>query len=113
MENIKRKLVVAFDIDDCLIIPSVVTGFDVDTPNYKTIDIYKWFESQDAYLIVWSGGGIDYAKMWATKLGLQPDEVRVKQKYPDIDIAFDDCIVNLAKVNIQVKRFKNNISRKE
>jgi hypothetical protein len=31
----------------------------------------------------------------------------------DIDICFDDMEVDLAKVNIRVKRFNNSISRKE
>jgi len=30
---------IAFDIDDTLIIPSVATGLDIDTPNYETIAI--------------------------------------------------------------------------
>lgn len=32
---------IAFDIDDTLIIPGVVTGNKQNTPNYKTIAIYK------------------------------------------------------------------------
>lgn len=103
---------IAFDIDDTLIIPSVVTG-TIDTPNYKTIAVYNWFKKQGCYMIVWSGGGVDYARMWATKLGLTPDEIRVKAKSEDIDIAFDDCDVDLAKVNVRVKRIRNDINRKE
>jgi phosphoserine phosphatase len=56
------KMKIAFDIDDTLIIPSVATGFDRDTPNYEMINLYKWFESQGHYMIIWSGGGVDYAK---------------------------------------------------
>ena len=36
---------IAFDVDDTLIIPSVVTG-NRDTPNYETIALYKWFSPQ-------------------------------------------------------------------
>lgn len=104
---------IAFDIDDTLIIPSVATGLPVDTPNYDTIAIYHWFQSQGHTMIIWSGGGIDYARMWAEKLGLIPDEIRVKEKFADIDLAFDDCDVDLAKVNIKVKRLNNKISRKD
>lgn len=107
------KLVVSFDIDDTLIVPSVATGFSRDTPNYETILIYKWFQNQDCYMIIWSGGGIDYAKTWADKLGLKVDEFRVKQKYNDVDIAIDDCFVDLGKINVKIKRIKNGISRKE
>ena len=104
---------IAFDIDDTLIIPSVATGLDTDTPNYETIVIYRWFQDQGHCMILWSGSSIDWVKSWADKLGLKPDDIRIKQKYDDIDIAFDDCDVDLAKVNIKVKRLNNNISRKE
>jgi len=103
---------IAFDIDDTLIIPSVVTkGRDI--PNYETIAIYKWFQAQGNEMILWSGSGIDWAKTWGEKLGLQPFTVMRKGGQMDIDIAFDDCDVELAKVNIKVKRIENSISRKD
>jgi len=104
---------IAFDIDDCLIIPSVATGLDRDTPNYETIAIYKWFQSQGHEMILWSGSGIDWAKTWGEKLGLTPFTVQIKQKEENVMIAFDDCDVDLAKINIKVKRLNNSISRKE
>lgn len=74
---------------------------------------------------------MDWAKTWGEKLGLQPFTVLPKQgkivcksegvclgseciehDY-EIDIAFDDCDVDLAKVNVKVKRLDNFISRKE
>jgi hypothetical protein len=111
-------MIIAFDIDDTLLIPSVATGFGNDTPNYDTIAIYKWFQAQGNEMILWSGSGIDWATKWGEKLGLQPFEVRVKEigtsiQEPDVDIAFDDCEVYLAKVNVRVKRLNNSISRKE
>lgn len=106
-------LKIAFDIDDTLIVPSVATGLDIDTPNYENIAIYKYFQKQGCYMILWSGSGTDWATRWGEKLGLQPDEIRIKEKSEDIDIAFDDCEVDLAKVNIRVKRFNNSISRKD
>lgn len=107
---------VAFDVDDTLIVPRIVTGFEVDTPNYETIAIYRWFQAQGCHMIIWSGGGKDYAQMWGEKLGLKADEYRDKgmgSKDMSIDIVFDDCEVDLAKVNVHVKRLKNQISRKE
>ena len=104
---------IAWDVDDCLIVPAVATGFDRDTPNYETIALFRWFQNQGHYIIVWSGSGTDWAKTWCEKLGLSPDEIRIKQKSDDVDIAFDDCDVDLAKVNIKVKRLNNSISRKE
>ena len=105
---------IAFDVDDTLIIPAVaVHRFSQDTPNYETIAIYKWFQSQGHEMIIWSGGGVDYAEMWGKKLGLQPFTIMVKAKRPDIDIAFDDCDVDLANVNVKVKRLNNSVSRAE
>ncbi len=124
-----KKLKVAFDVDDTLIIPSVVTG-NRDIPNYETIAIYRWFQAQGCHMIIWSGSGMDWAQTWGEKLGLQPDEIRPKvlptslcsahkDRHPDchicyatdVDIAFDDCDVRLGKVNIKVGRVSNNISR--
>lgn len=104
---------IAFDIDDTIIVPSVATGLDRDTPNYETIAIYKWFQSQGHYMILWSGSGTDWAQVWGDKLALFPNEVRVKEKSDDVDLAFDDCEVDLGKVNIRVKRLNNGISRSE
>ncbi len=106
----QNKLKVAWDVDDCLIIPSVVTG-DRDIPNYETIAVYRWFQAQGCHMIVWSGSGLDWARSWSEKLGLKPDEIRMKQKSDDVDIAFDDCVVDLGKVNVRVGRVANNISR--
>lgn len=104
-------MIIAFDVDDTLIIPPEATGLDRDTPNYEVIAMYRWFQAQGHTMIIWSGGGMDYAKMWAEKLGLNPNQYRTKEKFPDIDIAFDDCDVDLAKVNIKVKRFNNSVTR--
>lgn len=106
-------MIIAWDMDDCLIVPSIATGLDTDTPNYENIAIYRWFQEQGHTMVVWSGGGVDYATKWAMKLGLSPDYVWLKEKNPDVDLCFDDCIVDLAKVNIRVKRANNSVSRKE
>ena len=74
---------IAFDIDDTLLVPSVVHGFGMDTPNYDTIAIYRWFQAQGNEMILWSGSGTDWAKTWGEKFGLQPFEVRVKEKSED------------------------------
>jgi hypothetical protein len=108
--SITQTIKIAFDIDDTLIMSNIVTG-DVNIPNYENIAVYRYFQAQGYHMILWSGSGIDWAKIWGEKLGLKPDEIRVKQKSDDVDIAFDDCEVNLAKVNIKVKRIANNISR--
>jgi hypothetical protein len=104
---------IAFDIDDTILVPSIVTASGDNVPNYDVIAIYKWFQSQGAEMILWSGSGVDWAKRWGEKFGLEPFTVRMKQKSEDVDICFDDCVVDLAKVNMRVKRIKNGISRKE
>ena len=106
------KKIIAFDVDDTLIVPSVATGLNIDTPNYENIALFKWFASQGHHMIIWSGSGIDWATRWAEKLGLKA-EIRVKEKSEDVDIAFDDCEVDLAKVNIKVTRINNSISRQD
>jgi phosphoserine phosphatase len=108
-----KKLKIAFDVDDTLIVPAVATGFDIDVPNYETIAIYRWFQAQGNYMIIWSGGGKDYAERWAEKLGLTADEILAKDtKYQnEIDIAFDDSDIKLAKTNVKVKRLNNKIIR--
>lgn len=111
-----QKLTVAFDIDDTLLVPSLVMGNGVsgeNVPNYEVIAVLRWFQLQGAHIILWSGSGVDWAKRWGEKFGLEPFEVRVKQKSEDVDICFDDCIVDLARVNVRVGRIKNSISRSE
>ena len=110
-----NKLVIAWDVDDCLITAAVATDFDQDVPNYENIAIYKWFQDQGCYMVIWSGGGQSYAEMWAKKLGLEADEILTKdtRMSNDIDIAFDDCDIDLAKINVKVKRINNSVSRKE
>lgn len=104
---------IAFDVDDTLIIPRIVTGMPFETPNYDTVALFKWFQLQGCEMIVWSGGGIEWAKNWAERLNLQPCTIRIKEKSEDVDICFDDCDVDLAKVNVKVKRIKNSIDRKD
>lgn len=107
---------IAFDIDDTILVPSVVSGSGENVPNYEVIAIYRWFQAQGHWMILWSGSGVDWATRWGEKFDLNPSEVRVKSQrdgepWPDIDICFDDCDVKLARVNVKVKRINNGISR--
>lgn len=101
---------VAFDVDDTLIIPAKATDNFRDVPHYPNIALLQWFQRHGHHVIVWSGGGVDYAKTWCDKLGIQPDEV-VKKGSKDVDIAFDDADVDLGSVNVKVKRVNNSIVR--
>lgn len=107
-------LIIAFDVDDTLIVPPEATDLDRDVPNYETISIYRWFQSQGHYMIVWSGGGEDYANHWADKLGLSPDECRAKGPADDVDLAFDDSDIDPIIPNgkmIRVRRVSNEKKR--
>lgn len=104
---------VAFDIDDTLIIPSVANDTGKDIVNPEILALYRAHQENGDYMILWSGSGTLWCMKWNRDLDLKCDEIRVKQKYEDddVDICYDDCIVNLAKENIRVKRVRNSISR--
>ena len=106
-----EQLKIAWDVDDTLIIPSVA-GYAKDVPNYETIAMYKWLQAQGHFMVIWSGSGVDWAKTWAEKLGLEADDFPRKGEYK-VDLAFDDCDVELAKVNVKVKRVNNSVSRED
>ena len=107
------RLTVAFDVDDTLIVPAVATGFDRDVPNYETIAVYRWFQAQGHDMVIWSGGGADYARQWADRLGLTADYYLDKNdrmaRAPDL--AFDDSDLTLATVNVEVRRSNNSVVR--
>ena len=107
------RLTVAFDVDDTLIVPAVVTGFVRDVPNYETIAVYRWFQAQGHQMIIWSGGGADYAHQWADRLGLTADYYFDKhdRKALTPDLAFDDSDLTLATVNVKVRRINNSVVR--
>jgi len=76
-----KPATVAFDVDGTLI------EYD-DTPRYDVIAFFKQFEQWGCEMIIWSGGGVDYAKHWAEKLGL---EAKIIEKWSiKPDIAIDD-----------------------
>ena len=117
------RLMVAFDVDETLIVPAVATGLDRDVPNYDNIAVYRWFQSQGHVMVVWSGGGEDYARMWGEKLGLSADFYRDKHDRAPFfldylpgdkaapDLTFDDSDLTLGTVNVKVRRVNNSIVR--
>lgn len=79
-----EKQIIAFDVDGTLV--DEITN----APKYWVIDLLLWFKKMNWDVIIWSGGGIDYAIMWTRKLGLI-DSVRVLSKWSiPVDIAVDD-----------------------
>ncbi len=96
---------IAFDIDNTLAKIVLQDGKQCQIPDYDLIQVLRWFVKNGDKVYVWSAGGIDYAKTWIYKLGLC-DYVKVipKMRHSKMDIAFDDCETNLAKIDIIVKR---------
>ena len=92
-----KEITVAFDVDGTLIYQ---TGDYVDTPRYDVIDMFHMYEKLGCNMIIWSGSGMEYAKRWAEKLGL--DAVIFDKAGAMVDIAVDDQEVTLGKINIQV-----------
>jgi predicted HAD superfamily phosphohydrolase YqeG len=78
---------IAIDVDDTLI-TWMVDGTAI--PNHNVLDLLRWFVRNKHDVIVWSGGGVEYAQRWAEKLGVASD-VRVVEKGSEpVDIAIDD-----------------------
>ena len=102
---------IAFDVDGTLIYDgnplykfvNPETGMEeplCDTPRYDVIALFKAFQGLGYETYIWSGGGIDYAKRWAAKLGLSATIVEKGSFRPDI--AVDDMAVELGITNIRV-----------
>lgn len=91
----RKSITVAFDVDMTLIDHE-------DKPIYQNIQLLLWFIDRGHDVIIWSGGGVDWAESCVRKLGLE-GVVRVIFKGTEyVDIAFDDQAINLGKVNVEV-----------
>jgi len=105
---------IAFDIDDTLWKAERDKdnpSYGMQVPDHDLIQVFKWFYNNGDTLYIWSAGGVDYAQQIANKLGLGgmctiiPKVALHDASNPHkIDIAFDDCETNLARVDIKVKR---------
>lgn len=101
---------IAWDVDGTLIYQDGKKGMPgslEDTPRYDVIALFHAFQKLGCDMYIWSGGGIDYAKRWAEKLGLEAKIVMKGSFKPDI--TFDDMDLDLrererslGRVNIQV-----------
>ena len=93
---------IAFDVDGTLI-------GDKDIPRWNIVDMLKTLHMAGHTIIVWTGGGKDYAEVWVKRLFLQ-DFVHSCRMKPiseetmldEVDLCFDDEDVLLATVNIKV-----------
>lgn len=102
---------ICFDVDGTLIhdgnpdykFISPVSGLEeplCDTPRYEVIQMFHMYKAMGFEMGIWSGGGIDYAKHWAAKLGLSATILEKGSIRPDI--AVDDLDVDLGVINIRV-----------
>lgn len=115
----KHPINICFDVDDTLW--KIRPKHHDQVPDYDLIQVLRWFHKNGDNVYVWSGGGVDYAKMIVRKLGLD-DMVKVISKPPlykndpKIDLVFDDEEITLGKVNIEVYRpwrYENNKTNKK
>lgn len=104
IEIMNADVKVAFDVDSTLILPDKEGG---DIPNYPVIAVFNSLQALGCQMFIWSGGGLQYAKRWAEKLGLKATIVEKGSFQPDL--AFDDMDLDFRKserslglVNIQV-----------
>lgn len=90
-----NQKIVAFDVDGTLI--------KEGKPNYDVVFMaLMFYQNPTIDLVIWSGGGTDYARMWADRLGLEDAKIMRKEKNLEVDIAFDDEEVDLGKANIKI-----------
>ncbi len=102
----KVKSVIAFDVDGTLI---GQTFKDEDEPRQDVIDLFLELQRIGCTMVVWSGGGVEYARRWAERLGLGERGVvhivpktKEEAKSLGVDVAFDDEEVALGKINVRV-----------
>lgn len=95
---------IAFDVDNTLIQKDPFTGRDI--ARYSVL-LMLFHMKVFCEIYVWSGSGLDYAKMWVEKLGIE-DMVTVIDKnitasaHHNIDLTVDDQDCQLAKLNLKV-----------
>lgn len=113
-----KKVIVAFDVDGTLI--RNTTGVrqhgvlnDGDVPIFHQINTLQVLSTyKNIRIVVWSGGGQDYAKMWGNRLGLDQYVWRYASKLEhkelrascDFLIAIDDIqATDLGDVSLIVR----------
>lgn len=91
-----KEIIIAFDIDGTLI--SNTNGVGLEHLNIDVFHLLTLFSKmKNTKIVVWSGGGKDYAEQIATKYGLTKyiDVYAGKHEYDDsidghVDLAIDD-----------------------
>jgi FMN phosphatase YigB (HAD superfamily) len=107
-----KEIIIAFDIDGT-IYGSHFMHKGEPVLNLKTVQLMELLRNhiKNSKIIVWSGGGKEYAESILTKFGLDDlvDRCYSKSEYDEVidgtvDIAFDDEVsFDMARVNLIVK----------
>lgn len=91
-----KEIIIAFDIDGTILNNEKTRDGGVNLPVIHMMELFSK-SMKNTRIIVWSGGGKDYAEHIVTKYGLDRwvDRCYSKQKYEEeldghVDIAFDD-----------------------
>lgn len=83
-----NKVTIAFDIDGTLRCNCTATCQDV---NRRTLDLLFILQSmKNTKIIIWSGGGADYARRFMNKFDLKHISYASKLDPIHVDIAIDD-----------------------
>ncbi len=107
-----QKVIVAFDVDGTLITNGNYPEDGHDVPNNRIIRLLQILSTfKNIRIVVWSGGGRDYAQRWVRRLELEEYVWRVasKTEHPDIKqygivVAIDDIQdTAIGDVNLIVK----------
>ena len=115
-----RKIIIAFDVDGTLITnvpadiyqekrPSPGTPYDYDVPNRDIVELLVILSRfKNVQIVVWSGGGKNYAQMWVDRLKLSKWVWKTAGKLDGTvkpDIAIDDIHdCNLGEINLIVRQ---------
>ena len=98
-----KPIITCWDMDDTLW--RIRLDQKDQVPDFDLIMVMRWFWMNGHVVNVWSAGGIDYATQICRKLGIDEfvDDVIAKGSIIP-DIAFDDELTKLAKVDVHVQR---------
>lgn len=114
-----KKTVICFDVDGTLISnvdaslynekrPTPGIPYTHDVPNPDIINLLKILSRfKNTHIVVWSGGGKDYARMWVDRLGIykyvDDCDGKIGSEYQS-DIAIDDIQdTALGRINLIVR----------
>lgn len=110
-----NKITIAFDVDGTLITNIanhkvhryIGKVYGADQPNENIVNLLKILSKfKNVKIVVWSGGGKDYAQMWGTRLMLHSFVWKYAGKLDGLkpDIAIDDVQdCDLGKINLIVR----------